>query len=72
LPSIFFKKKSLNIFHHPIVKVFIEKKALYTCNPHREEVDVMGVAKDTFAEHVERAMDVSQENFLAISERTPS
>lgn len=31
-----------------------------------------GVAKDTFAERVERAMDVSQENFLAISERTPS
>jgi hypothetical protein len=49
-----------------------KKKALYTCNPHREEVDVMGVAKDTFAESVERAMDVSQENFLAISERTPS
>lgn len=32
----------------------------------------MGVAKDTFAERVERAMDVSQGNFLAISERTPS
>ncbi len=58
-----------NVNSLQIKSIWTLRKQKPTCTHHKEEVDVKGAARDRFAVHEERAMDVCQENFWAISEK---